>query len=194
MTASKHVQVGPRRLAAILVAMICACTPPPARMDTAPPAEAAATPASEAEANPAEAAPPEDPSHEEQVSGLGFAPGQVAVLDWTRAGDKRSGRASMRLPSGEVLSGRWTEVGSRSPPPGSSGRVVATDPLADTGDPTTMPAAATPARELIIDLVGERGTKVQCTLPLKSGLGGRGPTGVGTCHAPRGERFRVRLR
>jgi hypothetical protein len=179
--------------AAIFVGAICACTPPPARMDTAPPGGGDVARAPEPAA-PSEATPPLDPSHEEEPAGLGFAPGEIAVLDWTRAADKRSGRANLRLPSGELLSGRWTELDSRRGGGGKNDRIVATDPLADTGDSTTMPVAGAPARELIIDLTGERGTKVQCTLPLKSGLGGRGPTGVGTCRAPNGERFRVRLR
>jgi hypothetical protein len=73
------------------------------------------------------------------------------------------GSARLRLPNGEELSGTWRAQDNAVAT--SAGSVESTDPRGDPGDPTSMPAGHPHARQIIIDLTGDRGTELRCTVP-----------------------------
>lgn len=173
----------------VVACLAMGCQAPPAIAETtrSPESAAVAPQGGVASDDPnAEAEPQETPNE------FGFAPGQVAVLDWVRGPEEGRGSATVRLPDGEMLSGTWRELSSSRAGPDEDVRIRATNPSADIGDPTSMPAGATRARELIVNLTGPSGRSAHCTVPIKTGM--RRTVGHGTCRSPKGERFSVRLR
>ena len=180
-------------LAPITAAYVVAlgCGPPPATPTTSPTTSPEAA-APEAEPDPADAT--DDPSTEEtpEVSEgpppLGLAPGEVAVVEWIGEAGAQEGHAELKLPTGELLQGHWREQDNATA--GSDGRVVATDPMGDPGEPTTMPTGPAPASQFVVEMTGDRGTRVTCTIP----TGRRAKTKVGKCHTSDARSFAARLR
>jgi hypothetical protein len=132
--------------------------------------------------------PATEPGISEGPRALGFAPGEVAVVEWVRESGQQGGHAELRLPTGELLQGHWTEQDNSTA--GAEGRVVATDPHGDPGDPTSMPTGPAPASQFVIEMEGDRGTRVDCTIP----TGRRSKTKTGKCHTTDARSFAARLR
>jgi len=133
---------------------------------------------------------PENPAEKEAVTYFGLAPGEDAIMDWTRNPDGQTGVASLRLPNGLELNGTWVELSNDTVPSDRPGRVTSPHPIADPSDPMMMPSTPPLARQWTVRLHGGDNVELQCTVPIKR-FGG---SSIGTCNGIHGERFNVRLR
>lgn len=172
---------------------IAVCTLAWATMMIAGCPRAAAVPATPETADPSaadNADAPEGPapaaSDPDAPTSFGYRPGDVAVVSWTHPPGATEGPAALRLPNGEQLEGTWRVQDNAIADAEAGGRVESTDPRGDPGDPSTMPGGHPHSRQIVIELSGNRGTKVRCTIPTRG-------TGVGHCRDEH-RRFDARLR
>jgi len=131
------------------------------------PAEPKTPDGAEASEEPTAQGPAPKSDHSDAPASFGYAPGEVAVISWTGGKTANDGRASLTLPTGEHLDGTWHAQDNRAAEPEAGGRVQSTDPRGDPGDPTSMPAGHPHARQIVIDLSGDRGARLTCTIPTR---------------------------
>jgi len=127
-------------------------------------------------------------AEDEQPFGLG--PDAVVVVEWDGQYDEQRGEAYVVLPTGERLTGRWTTMDSNIRRETPSGSAAALHPSEDPGDPTSMPRGRAPATIVLIELRGDHGTRVSCTIP----IGRRSKSKTGKCHSADTRYFSARMR
>ncbi|MBL4685760.1 MAG: hypothetical protein JKY37_14290 [Nannocystaceae bacterium] len=171
---------------------VAACVSPPPTPTTSPDAPPTSSgprsSGSSARSTSTVSAPAEPPQP------FGLAADAVVVIQWeggrTKHTRQTSGEAYVLLPTGERLAGPWRTMDSNVRRESPTDSAVAQHANEDPGDPASMPGGRSPATIVLIELRGDLGTRVSCTIP----IGRRSKSKIGKCHSPDARHFSARMR